>query len=218
MRHLYILKVALVTSSQTGKLESARNASSRNWLFPSVGFIRQKSKFLVWGQCKSMGQWPASGGGLPLSSSRAKWEKCPPGFFQLVCGKIWAGTNVFLTSQCWKAGQGPVNGRSLDGADVSKVAMCSGRRMKKKWEYRQVHTHTRGRKKKKENNQKTQNPNRLKTIGSLALCFCLPDGGLCSTTGVEPQALSVPFSSGGEFVTCSLWYQNGAACRAVPGS
>lgn len=32
-------------------------------------------------------------------------------------------------------------------------------------------------------------------MGSLAFCILLPDGSLCSTTGAEPEALSVPFSS-----------------------
>lgn len=194
MRHVCALQVALVTSSQTGKLESARNAFSRNWQLPSVGFVRQKRGFLVWGQCKPMGQWPAPGGGLPLSCSRAKWEECPPGFFQLVCSKIWAGANVFLglLSARKQDRDQWVEEARLEQMSV-KRGRRSGRKMRRKWEYGQTHTHTREKKKRRKTTRKPRSPSRLKTVGSLALCFCLPDGGLCSTTGVEPQAFSVSF-------------------------
>lgn len=64
------------------------------------------------------------------------------------------------------------------------------------------HTH-----KKKTPTNKLRNPNRLKSVGSLALCILLPDGSLCSTTGAEPEALSVPFSSCGKFCLTLLFLQ-----------
>lgn len=66
------------------------------------------------------------------------------------------------------------------------------------------HIHTGGKKEKKITHKKPRNPNRLKSVGSLALCILLPDGGLCSTTGAEPEALSVPFSSRGGVLSCTL--------------
>lgn len=155
MRHLCILNVALVTSSQTGKLESARNAFSRNWQFPSL----QKSKFLVWGQCKSMGQWPAPGGGLPLSSSRAKWEKCPPGFFQLGCGKIWAGTNVFLRLLSARKQD---KDQWMEEAWMEQISVKRQCTQGEGWgrnECTDKHIHTLGgRKKRRKTTKKTQNP------------------------------------------------------------
>lgn len=90
-------------------------------------------------------------------------------------------------------------------------------------------THAKGkkkntRKKEKEKQQTTKknnprNPNRLKSVGSLALCFVLPDGGLCSATGVEPEALfpSLLLFSGGALSRTPHPAGNGAALKAAPG-
>lgn len=131
-----------------------------------------------------------------------------------------------------EAGQEPVNGRSQNGADVRgkgealrgdgggrivNTGKCTHAKGKKKMEERKKNKTTKQPKKKK----KTRNPNGLKSVGSLALCFVLPDGGLCSATGVEPEALSVPFppallggSSVSHPLSCRQWGSPESCSRA----
>lgn len=71
---------------------------------------------------------------------------------------------------------------------------------------------------KKKPPEKTHKPKKpiLKSVGSLTLCILLPDGSLCSTTGAEPEALSIPFAScGGVLSHPALPAGNRAAMKAV---
>lgn len=62
--------------------------------------------------------------------------------------------------------------------------------------------------------EKPRNPNRLKSVGSLALCILLPHGGLCSATRAEPEALSVPFFSDGGVLSLTPPARSWAAMKA----